>query len=413
MDTLSSTPLLRRLSLCAIVLSTGLTLVWPINTIYMHEQFGGTISTAGLVLLLNSGAAFVGNLVGGILFDRMGGRLPVLCAIAGSACTVAAMGFAHDLYSYAVLLTLLGLFSGLVYPILNAMAVTGCPGEEQRAVNILFVSQNVGMALGAALGGFVANLSFQFVFLGNALLYMVFFVLFASLIRQPHQRHRASIRPSVRRQRGGGLWSSGSGRAVITACIGFAISWLCYSQWSAVVPLHAKAQGISFALYSLLWTVNGGLILLSHPLKTWLIRRFQITLQTQIRWGTFFFTAGLLLVGFADSYPQFVLAMVIMTCGEVLVFPAVPAWMVESTDEYARGKVLGACAASSTVGRMLGPWLGGLVYEGLPGHSVFTIAAMICLVTIWHYRQAGRHLIMMVPNSGSHASKEGKYVSST
>ncbi|MFD0620704.1 MDR family MFS transporter [Paenibacillus sp. GCM10027629] len=410
MDTLNSTHLLRRLSLCAIVLSTGLTLVWPINTLYMHEQFGGTLSMAGLVLLLNSGAAFVGNLIGGILFDRWGGKLPVLCAIAGSACAVAAMGLANDLYTYAVLLTLLGLFSGFVYPILNAMAVTGCPGEEQRAVNILFVSQNVGMALGAALGGFVANLSFQLVFFGNALLYVVFFVLFASLIRQPHQGHRDAMSPS-RSQRDGRLWNSGSGRAVIAACIGFAVSWLCYSQWSAVVPLHAKVQGISFSLYSLLWTVNGGLILLSHPLKTWIIRRYQIALQTQIRWGTFFFTAGLLLVGFASSYWQFVLAMVIMTCGEVLVFPAVPAWMVESADGSSKGKVLGACAASSTVGRMLGPWLGGLVYEGWPGHWVFTIAAAICLVTIWHYRQAGRQLART--DADVKAPSKGKYISTT
>jgi len=410
MNKLDSTRLLRRLSLCAIVLSTGLTLVWPINTLYMHEQFGGTLSVAGFVLLLNSGAAFVGNLVGGMIFDRWGGRLPVLCAIIGSACTVAAMGFVHDLYSYAILLAFLGLFSGLVYPILNAMAVTGCPGEEQRAVNVLFVSQNVGMALGAAIGGFVANMSFQLVFLGNAVLYVAFFVLFASLICKRHCGGRAPRSP-VNHPLAGRLRSSGSGRAVIIACIGFAISWLCYSQWSAVVPLHAKVQGIPFTLYSLLWTINGGLILLSHPLKTWLVRRFHITLQTQIRWGTLFFTAGLILVGFASSYPQFVLAMVIMTCGEVLVFPAVPAWIVESTDDSSKGKALGACAASSTVGRMLGPWLGGLVYERLPGHFVFTIAAAICLVTIWHYRQASRQLART--DTDVNASSQGKHISTT
>lgn len=407
MNKLDSTRLLRWLSLCAIVLSTGMTLVWPINTIYMHEHFGETIGVAGFVLLLNSAAAFAGNVVGGLIFDRIGGKIPVLSGIAGSACAVAAMGFVQDFYSYAVLLTLLGLFNGLIYPILNAIAVTGCPGEEQRAVNVLFVSQNVGMAIGAALGGFVANLSIRSVFLGNAILYIVFFILFASLIRGQH-RNMSSMKDThnqgaERRLSSGFVW------AIAMACTGFAVSWLCYSQWAAIVPLHSKVKGISFTLYGLLWTINGGLILLSHPIKTWLLRRYNYSLQTQIICGTLLFAAGLLLVGFAETYWQFVLAMVVMTCGEVLVFPAVPAWMVESADGGSKGKVLGACSASSTIGRMLGPWAGGLVYERSPGHWVFTIAAAVCLLTIWSYRQTGRRLASA--DSSASSSREGEYTS--
>ena len=52
---------------------TGASFLWPMNTIYVHEQLGKSLSVAGMVLMLNSGASVAGNLVGGILFDKIGG----------------------------------------------------------------------------------------------------------------------------------------------------------------------------------------------------------------------------------------------------------------------------------------------------------------------------------------------------
>jgi len=301
---------------------------------------------------------------------------------------VAAMGMTHDFYGYAALLTLLGFFNGLVHPILNAIAVIGCPSEEQRAVNVMFVSQNVGMALGAAVGGFVASLSYQGAFLGNALLYLVFLALFVAFVHE--KRRSRNIQQNNERE--GDTANPRLWLAVILTCIGFAVSWLCYSQWAAIVPLHSKANGISFSLYSLLWTINGGLILVSYPLKELLVGRYSWSPLGQIMLGTVFFTAGLMTVGFSASYWQFALAMIVTTCGEVLVFPAVPAWMVEHAKDGAKGKMLGTFAAASTVGRMLGPLAGGFVYERLPGHSVFTMASLVCFVTVWNYWFAARLL---------------------
>lgn len=388
MDALESKRLLRRLSLCSIVLSTGMSLVWPINTIYMHEEFGQALSTVGFVLLLNSGSAFAGNILGGMLFDRWGGKITIIAGIAASACTVAAMGLTRDFYCYAALLTLLGFFNGLVHPLLSAIAVRGCPREEQRAVNVMFVSQNVGMAVGAAVGGIVASLSYQGAFLGNSLLYLVFLGLFVGLVRERRRdrnmRHMKEREGETANPR---LWPT-----VILTCIGFAVSWFCYSQWAAIVPLHSKANGIPFSMYSLLWTINGGLILVSYPIMELLVRRNHCSPLAQIILGTFFFSVGLMMVGFSVSYWQYVAAMILTTCGEVLVFPAVPAWMVEHARDGAKGRMLGTFAASSTVGRMLGPLAGGFVYEQLPGHPVFTMASLVCFLTIGNYWFAGKLL---------------------
>lgn len=44
---------------------TGSSLIWPLNTIYLHNELGKSLSLAGFVLMLNSGASVLGNLLGG------------------------------------------------------------------------------------------------------------------------------------------------------------------------------------------------------------------------------------------------------------------------------------------------------------------------------------------------------------
>lgn len=43
---------------------TGSSFLWPINTIFIHEHLGKSLTVAGIVLLLNSGAGIIGNLTG-------------------------------------------------------------------------------------------------------------------------------------------------------------------------------------------------------------------------------------------------------------------------------------------------------------------------------------------------------------
>ena len=42
----------------------GSFVLWPLNTIYINEHLGKSLSVAGVVLMLNSAASVVGNLLG-------------------------------------------------------------------------------------------------------------------------------------------------------------------------------------------------------------------------------------------------------------------------------------------------------------------------------------------------------------
>src|SRR6185437_13013080 len=60
---------------------TGNSFLWPLNTIFIHDYLGKSLTVAGLVLMANQGTGVVGNLLGGFLFDRIGGYKSILGGI--------------------------------------------------------------------------------------------------------------------------------------------------------------------------------------------------------------------------------------------------------------------------------------------------------------------------------------------
>ncbi|MGS0651437.1 MFS transporter, partial [Staphylococcus arlettae] len=61
---------------------TGSSFLWPLNTIYMNEELNKSLTVAGLVLLINSMGMVAGNLLGGTLFDKLGGYKTILLGTA-------------------------------------------------------------------------------------------------------------------------------------------------------------------------------------------------------------------------------------------------------------------------------------------------------------------------------------------
>ncbi|VTZ93278.1 hypothetical protein LRHP344_01329 [Lacticaseibacillus rhamnosus] len=52
------------LFLGSLITNTGISLIWPLTTIYMHEYLGESLTVAGIVLFLNSMFMVIGNSLG-------------------------------------------------------------------------------------------------------------------------------------------------------------------------------------------------------------------------------------------------------------------------------------------------------------------------------------------------------------
>ena len=203
--------------------------LWPFNTIYLHDHLGKSLSVAGMVLMINSLTGVIGNLLGGVLFDKWGGYKSTLVGIVITLVSILGLVFFHGWPLYVVWLALIGFGSGMVFPSMYAMVGTVWPEGGRRAFNAMYVGQNVGIAIGTACGGLVASYRFDYIFLANFILYFVFFLIAFIGFRGMEDKKEPGVQKEVETKKG---WSLTPGfKALLIVCVAYALCWVTYVQW--------------------------------------------------------------------------------------------------------------------------------------------------------------------------------------
>jgi MFS family permease len=359
---------------------TGSSFLWPLNTIYIHEHLDKSLTVAGVVLMLNAAASVIGNLVGGVLFDKIGGFKSILLGIVITLVAVITLVFFHGWPVYIYLLILIGLGSGIVFPATYALAGTVWPEGGRKAFNAIYVAQNVGVAAGASLGGLVASISFHYIFIANAALYAVFFLIayFGYRNIDAKQVSQTSIleqKPAVK--------NSQKFTALVILCVGYLLCWVGYVQWPSTISSHTQSLNIPLNQYSLLWTVNGALIVCAQPILSQFVKYVAKTLKQQMIFGFFLFIASFVVVSYAEQFTGFLIAMVILTIGEMLVWPAVPTIADDLAPKGRQGFYQGFVNSTATGGRMIGPLLGGMIADYYNMNLLFMIIISLLIFGIF------------------------------
>lgn len=357
--------------------SLGFAFMWPLTAIYVHRVLGQPMTVVGVLLTAQAGAGLLGSFWGGVLFDRFGARRPLLVAVAVNVMLMAWIGLDRNFWVYAVGATFAGMGVGVVFPCLNALAAQLWPGAGRNAFNVVYVAQNAGVAFGSILGGLVASIGFQFTFFSAAMLLATFWVLIAVAYRgTAFDRPPAPEAAVGRRLRAHRVPLASLGSATWLLAAGLMLDWVAYVQWQSTTPNYMQAEGLALPLYSLLWTINGGLILLGQPLVLAVVRWLPRA-KTQILVGNALFLLAFLLLAGRQAYPVYVAAMALSTLGEMLVWPAVPAAADQWAPPGRRGTVQGLISMAGSVGRMAGPLLGGILYVAIAPAGLFLIMAAI------------------------------------
>lgn len=349
------------LTIALVINVTGTSFLWPLNTIYVHHELGKSLAFAGAILLFSNAASITGNLIGGVLFDKYSPYKTVIYSTLLATAAAICLALYHDVTAYTILLVISGFGTGITWPVIFAMAGSIWPEGGRRAFNTLYVGQNLGVAIGATIGGFIASLSFDYIFMANALVFVIFFLFVLVTFKDMDQEHDRQMHTTVLQQRKD-IKNRQSFIALLILCSGFFVTWVAYSQWQATISSHTQYLGIPLEQYSMLWAINGFLIVLGQPIIRLITNR--VTSQKMhIYIGNSILLVSFMIVMFAEQFTVFAIAMVILTFGEMLFWPAVPSLANELAPKGRTGFYQGIVNSVGAAARMVGPVLGGLVVD--------------------------------------------------
>ncbi|MFP3917965.1 MFS transporter [Lysinibacillus telephonicus] len=358
---------------------TGSSLLWPLNTIYMHDHLGQSLSIAGLVLMINAGGTVLGNLVGGYLFDKFGGYKSIMFGILITVASLIGITFWHGWPHYVWFLTIMGFGSGIVIPVMFALVGSVWPEGGRKGFNAIYLAQNLGVAVGPALGGPIAEKSFDYLFVSNLGLYVIFLIIAAFSYRRmvPNKENEKNREKIVNDNS-----SKASLYSLLILSGGFLLAWIAYSQWSTTLSTHIQQLGISLKEYSLLWTINGLLIIILQPIISPIVQKYEKQIKAQLVFGMSVMMVSFIVIIFANNFKMFAVAMMILTIGEIFVWPAVPTIASMLAPKGKDGSYQGIVNSIGAIGRMIGPLFGGMIVDFYSMNVLMLILCAMFIISI-------------------------------
>lgn len=369
-----------------LVNNIGSSLIWPINTIYMHDHLGQSLTVAGLILLINSGEGVLGSLIGGYLFDRIGGYKSIMLGIGITTLALTGLTFWHGWPHYVIFLTIMGFGSGIVFPSMFAMVGMLWPEGGRRGFNTMYIAQNVGVAIGPALAGPIAQFSFTYIFMSNLAMYIIFFMIaffgYRNLETHTLSRKKEEREDLVKDNENGKRKDKATFYSLLIVSSVFLLATIAYSQWASTMSTHMQGLGISLQEYGLLWTINGLIIITIQPLVSPILNRYEHKIKKQLVIGVIIMMLSFVVIQFAERFTIFAVAMVIITLGEILVWPAIPAIASRLSPKGLEGMYQGIVTSAGSIGRMIGPFFGGIMVDQFNMEILVWVLCLIFIIAI-------------------------------
>jgi MFS family permease len=330
----------------------------PFLAIYMTRE-GYTPSQAGMAVSCYGAGHILASFIGGHLADRIGRRHTIALSMFASAVMMIALSQARTLPMILLCAFLVGVVGEVYRPAASALLGDLVQPEQRVAAFGMYrFAINLGFAVGPATAGFLADRSFLYVFVGDAVTSFLYGVV--ALMALPH-----GIRSSGKDEKPAeGLRYALRDRTFVfflaaTMCM----TWIEF-QLHSTLPLHITAMGYSPRAYGMLISINGVMIVLFELLLTSWTQKFPP--QPLIALGYGLTGVGFALTGFATGMPMLAVTVVIWTLGEMIYAPVTGAFVTGLAPERFRGRYMGLWHSTWSAGLILGPLIGTWLYEKNP-----------------------------------------------
>lgn len=380
---------LKWLIIGAMFSSVGMSFVWPLTSVYLHDRLGVSLTWIGIVLLFNSLASVLGSYLGGYLYDRKNPYHLLIGGVSGTTLTLIALTLFHGWPTFGIILFFNGIASGWNVAVVNSIG-TSIKSEDSRYIfNMLYFAQNLGIVIGTSFVGFIYSISVTLMFVVATTLFLIFLIIVLLEFKPAANKSDKKVSDTEKT-----TWSSKSlpkANAIMlfTFFLSLFIIWIMYQQWVSNLSVYMTGIGIPLRNYSFLWTINGGVIVVSQIIINW-ISRYHENMILEVFFGIFLMASSFVVLIFAKTYPFFVLAMVTLTIGEATALPTIPALVNTLTPVEAKGRYQGLIQSWASAGRALGPLFGGLVIEMSSYTALFIIATsavmlvLIGVIVLWN-----------------------------
>ncbi len=359
----------------------GGTLLFPFFSLYITQKFGVGMTQAGLVLGLFSIFGLFGGMIGGALTDKFGRRKLIIFGLVFSAVSTLSLGMINEFTALLPLAVVIGLLSDIAGPAHQAMIADILPEKQrQEGFGVLRVVGNMAWMVGPTIGGFVANKSFFMLFVIDAVVSCLVAGLFFLFI--PETRPKGHVEEEQK-----SVLETFKGYGVVMRDLAFMaflvagmLMGMVYQQMYNSLSVYLRDyHGIAPQGYGFLLTASAIIVIL---FQFWMTRMIKVRPPfLMMALGTVFYMFGFGMFGFVSAYWLFVLAMVVITIGEMIVIPTMQALAANFAPEAMRGRYMAVFGVVWMIPATIGPGAAGVILDNYDPNLLWYIGGVLCMIS--------------------------------
>lgn len=343
-------------------------------------DFGADAGTVGLLVMSYSLMQFFMTPIWGRLSDNLGRRPILLVSLAASAIGYSIWGFATSLTMLFVSRLVAGFGNANIAVAQAYITDVTTPENRAKGMGLIGAAFGLGFTLGPALGGALSAFGIQSIGYAAAACSALAFIFACFALPEPVRRSQAGherfrMDPSF-------VLDAFRTPSLTTSLLIFFLATFAFANMETTLTLLTVTwYKFSAADISWLFTYVGFVMVI---VQGGLIGRLSKKHgeKTLISFGSVLVAIGLLLTVFIKNVSGLYVAMTFLAAGTSIINPSNQSLTSKLADPEKVGGVLGVGQSLSTLGRILGPIVGGYAFQLLGVEYPYFIGAAVMLLVL-------------------------------
>lgn len=360
----------------------GGSLLFPFFALYITKKFDVGMTQVGGLFAIFFVSSFIGAFPGGALTDRFGRKGIIIFSLIATSFSTLLMGFVNAFQFFLLVAFISGIFTDVGGPAYEAVFMDVLSPEKRASgFGIRRVAFNLAVVIGPVIGGFIAARSYLALFVIDAIVssivaLMVFWMIPETKPTSPEGTEEESTAQSFK----GYLQVLRDGKfmAFTFVCL---LVWFAYMNMNTTLGVFLRDQhGLPESGYGWIISINAAMVVLFQ---------FSISRQTEknppmlmMAVGSFFVAFGLFLYGVVSTFLLFVVAMAILTVGEMVTIPIAQAVVASFAPEEMRGRYSFIYGNSWGISFAVGPYLAGLILDNYDPNLLWYACGIVGMIAV-------------------------------
>ena len=346
------------------------TMVIPFLSVYLTSSLGFTLVETGWVMGAFGLGAIVGSFLGGTLTDKIGNFKIQTFSLIGGGVMFFALSQVKDFYPLTIFIFCVSVITEMMRPA-NQISVASYakPENVTRAFSLNRMAINLGFSFGPALGGLLAAISYDSLFIADGVTCisagLVFFFYFRK--KQPNKN---SPKPAEEETTDKSVWKDYSFLGFIVLVMCFAMMFFqLFTTWPIY---HREHFMLSEQEIGLLLGLNGFIVFFVEMILVYKIGD-KIPIHKLIVFGTLLNGLAFICLYTIDAKIGLYIACVIISFAEIFAMPFMVTHTVNRSGKKNKGAYMGLYSVGFASAFMFAPLVGTNLISGFGFHQTWLI----------------------------------------